>query len=171
MDRRTTNPSWGRNGTLGWPALALRTMDRRWSKQRRIAGAISSVLLMSLLAGCGSRGPALGRVTGRVTLDGKPLADARIVFQPRQKGAPSVAVTDKDGRYELVYLRDHFGAVLGEHTVTISTFRQLSGTEGSRRSEIPERVPARYNDETDLVRRVNAGAQTIDFELEGAPES
>lgn len=119
------------------------------------------------VAGCGSSGPPLGRVSGTVTLDGKPLEGARIVFQPLEGDSPSTARTQADGRYELIYLRDHKGATIGKHEVTISTFRQLSGTEGSGRTEIPERVPARYNDATQLVRQVEPGSTTFDFELEG----
>jgi hypothetical protein len=36
-------------------------------------------LLALVVAGCSSKGPT---VTGKVTLDGKPLADAEVIFQP-----------------------------------------------------------------------------------------
>jgi hypothetical protein len=67
-------------------------------------------------------------VSGRVTLDGKPLAGARVTFQPRAEGAASgepatgsVGQTDEDGHYTLRLIKpDQPGAAVGEHTVTIS---------------------------------------------------
>src|SRR4051812_19172027 len=67
-------------------------------------------------------------VSGRVTLDDKPLAGAVVTFQPRAGGdaaksptSGSVGRTDQDGRYNLRLIApDQPGAAVGEHTVTIS---------------------------------------------------
>src|SRR5688572_7259469 len=60
---------------------------------------------LALLAGCGSgSGPTTVIVTGTVTMDGKPLAGANVVFHPldgAETALASQAVTDAEGRFEL----------------------------------------------------------------------
>ncbi|HAH44696.1 MAG TPA: carboxypeptidase regulatory-like domain-containing protein [Planctomycetaceae bacterium] len=62
----------------------------------------------------------LGSVSGVVTMDGEPLADAIIVFVP-EKGNPSSGRTDEEGNYDLVYLGNSRGAIVGNHTIKITT--------------------------------------------------
>src|SRR5581483_10542627 len=85
--------------------------------------ALAAIALF--LGGCGGEKlPGLGEVAGTVTLDGKPLPDAAIQFTPADASATaSVGQTDATGKYELYYSRGHKGAKVGEHTVTISNFR------------------------------------------------
>ena len=115
------------------------------------------VVAMSL-AGCGAGGdrPQLGRVSGTVTLDGKPLPDATVTFRHPQKRA-SHGTTDENGCYDLIYIRDEKGAAVGTHKVEIDT-----GTE-----ETPEMVPAKYNVRTTLTAEVKAGKNNVDFDLTG----
>lgn len=128
----------------------------------RIPAILSSVFLLAawllVVPGCGSSDgrPELGRVEGTVTLDGAALPGATITFQPAQ-GKSSRGVTDAEGHYELVYLRDIKGAVVGSHTVTITTASEASPQE---------KLPARYNANTELKKEVAAGSNTIDFALE-----
>ena len=99
---------------------------------------------------------------GTVTLDGQPLPDAEVTFQP-EKGRPSYAMTDSEGHYALEYNPTTPGAKVGQHKVTISTRRTV--TEGDEEREIPEKVPAQYNEETTLQKEVKAGTNQIDFDL------
>lgn len=122
------------------------------------------VAVVLLIAGCG--GPAnVGVVTGVVTLDGQPLADARVTFQPHV-GSPSAGTTDTSGRYELRYTRTRMGAAVGEHQVSISTFRGGNPDAEPPTERQPERVPARYNRGTELTAVVRKGKNEIDFSLE-----
>jgi len=121
------------------------------------------LLLVALILGCDS-GPELGTVRGTVTLDDKPLPKARVVFQPVESGPSSHAETDDAGHYELQFEKDKPGAVLGEHNVTVETFR-VAYDESGEPVEVPETVPAKYNAETTLTRTVNPGEQTIDLKL------
>ena len=74
-----------------------------------------------LLAGCeGADG--IAPVSGVVTLNGAPLPDALVRFQPQPTGSPSSAITDSSGRFTLKYTRDANGAQVGEHLVAISTY-------------------------------------------------
>lgn len=112
----------------------------------------------------GGRGwPELGGVSGVVTLDGAPLEGATVTFQPlpaegqdpETHVSASVGLTDKEGRYTLMYVKDAAGAAVGRHQVTISA-PMPNGRE---------RLPRRYNSSSDLTFEVQAGSNEKDFEL------
>jgi hypothetical protein len=112
----------------------------------------------------GGRGwPELGDVSGVVTLDGVPVEGATVTFQPLPPEgedqpshvSASVGLTDKDGRYTLMYVQDAAGAAVGRHKVTISA-PMPNGRE---------RLPKRYNVMTELTSEVQAGSNDADFEL------
>src|SRR5687768_9403934 len=64
------------------------------------------------LTGCGGpEHPDVGRVSGVVTLDGQPLPEATVMFQP-ENGRASVATTDSAGKYSMTYLDGVPGAKL-----------------------------------------------------------
>ena len=130
---------------------------------------ICGLCTVFVVSGCGGPppGPDLGTVTGTVTLDGKPLADASITFTPAN-GRPSVGTTDASGKYTLSYTIQKPGAMLGKHKVTITTQKPASGGEGDEpavrgREEL---LPAKYHAESELTADVQAGPNTIDFALE-----
>lgn len=120
----------------------------------------ASVLLMFIATGCAPSGPQLGRVEGEVLLDGKPLADVVVEFQPQQAGSPSIGVTDEDGKFQLQFTRDRWGALLGEHTVKIE--HDVDGREGPRSSAA---IPVRYNALSELKRTVTTGSNFFEFKL------
>jgi len=64
--------------------------------------------------------PPLGRVTGVVTRGGQPVAGVTVLFQPVAGGRASVGVTDSAGRYTLRFTEVADGAMVGDHTVTLS---------------------------------------------------
>src|SRR5437773_4075322 len=80
-----------------------------------------------LVAGCGGDGPKLTPVSGVVKVDGKPYPNAMVSFQPTggkdpmNPGKGSMGITDAQGRFTLVYGGSENGAVVGKHTVRIST--------------------------------------------------
>jgi hypothetical protein len=96
----------------------------------------------------------LGQVKGAVTLNGKPLAGVLVVFRPA-KGHISCATTDRDGRYNLVYLRDDPGAIVGQHRVRIAPV----APEDSRHFVAPD-----WSKKI-VQREVVAGKNEINFEL------
>ena len=88
----------------------------------RIASPATGVLACAgllLLSGCGGKGVKLGEVSGQVTFNGEPLPKAVVAFEPLGGGRPSIGQTDDQGRYELIYLRDIRGALVGKHRVKI----------------------------------------------------
>lgn len=78
-------------------------------------------------AGCGDSQPKLAAVSGQVKVDGKPYPNAYVMFQPNpgkenpNPGRGSMAITDQDGKFTLKYEGGFDGAVVGNHTVRIST--------------------------------------------------
>jgi hypothetical protein len=136
------------------PARAATGWCRSLPGARSLAG-----LALLVAAGCGGDA-GLVDVSGRVTLDGQPLAGAVVEFRPAD-GRPSAGTTDADGRYALRYTATDAGAVPGEHVVVITT---TADTGGDTRTG-GERVPARYNTKSELRARVDRTSSTHDFDL------
>ncbi len=129
---------------------------------------ICAMICCSLAVGCGPGGPPVGAVTGTVTMDGVPLPGALVTFQSTSDkgGRPSNAETDEQGRYELLFSPSKNGALLGEHIVTISTARDVWDEEAQLERTEPERVPPKYNSETELTALVEKEGSQVDFQLE-----
>lgn len=115
-------------------------------------------------------GPEFHRVDGRVTLDGEPLAGARILFTPVTGGRPSFGMTDDAGRYKLAYSSAGVGTPAGEYSVFISTYRaeEEDADTGGTIPSSPETVPVNYNRDTTL--RVSVPGGEYDFELKSDGE-
>ncbi len=134
-------------------------------------GRCFALLLVVAVAGCGGGGgsdqPDLGTVSGVVKLDGEPLANANVEFQP-EEGRPSTATTNDDGEYELKYTFETKGAKIGTHKVMIWTFQEGDSDDGTPTVLVEEKVPVVYNRDTTLEETVEAGSQEIDFELDSS---
>ena len=113
--------------------------------------------------------PKLARVSGTVTMDSQPVADATIMFEPTMEGVPvNVSRTDSTGKYELYYSRGHKGTPPGEYTVRISTYGQTGDED--KPTIRKETVPAKYNLKTELKADVKRGANNLDFALQSGGE-
>lgn len=132
-----------------------------------------------VFSGCGG-GPKVATVTGVITMDGEPIANANISFHP-ETGRGSTGQTDSEGRYELLFTQGRKGAVLGNHKVTISTkvYAQESrdvdydGNEsGNAVKGRAESMPDKYRvkSATILTAEVKSGKNEIDFPLSSDSE-
>jgi hypothetical protein len=131
---------------------------------------ITLVCLLAGAAGCGGNALGLVEVNGTVTLDGTPLSDADVIFQPVD-GRPSIGRTDSDGYYELNYMDDKQGALPGTHQVRITTYieRDLDHSDPAIQEGRPERLPAIYNRQTTLSADLKPDqSNTVDFALQSA---
>lgn len=129
-----------------------------------------------LALGCG--GPSVVPVSGVVTLNGKALTNATVLFQPKatdddniNPGPGSAAQTDAEGKYTLrVVTTGQDGAHVGKHRVEISAFGKTRETDsGGDQRQAPQRnlVPARYNDKTTLEFDVpSGGTREANFALQ-----
>ncbi len=152
----------------------------------RILSLVALVLLLSCTCiGCGPGGPALGTVSGVVTLDGKPVTDGLITFSPEGGGPTATGTTDATGKYELIS-GDRKGAPVGKHKVTVTTLQKAeavpevrsdspeyakmaAGGGGDYSKQPPkEKIPAKYNTATELTQEVKSGSNEINLELKSS---
>lgn len=135
------------------------------------SAALFCVMAISV-SGCGrSDIPELGTVSGVVTLNDEPLANAIVNFTPEATGRPSTAETDASGRYSLLYLSGIEGALIGEHAVTVE--RIISEEEDNlsddpadleEGQELPIQLPASASDGS-ILKGVVAGSNVINIAL------
>jgi hypothetical protein len=130
---------------------------------------ILTVLCTAILfAGCGgaTNGPATFPVSGKVTWDGKPLAEGNIVFRDAENKAVSAAGKIEDGEFS-------FKAVAGSKKVVITASREVPGKTavGGAPDEPPvpaieQYIPANYNEKTTLDAVVSdSGSNEYEFDL------
>jgi hypothetical protein len=129
---------------------------------------------VSVAVGCSGRPKNVAKkVSGTVTLGGQPLANAKIAFAP-EKGNASFGVTDAEGKYNLYWSqargRAVEGAIIGEHTIEISTFQPGNPAAKTPIPDVPEKVPYKYRQQGGQPKAtVKPGANVIDFALEPGP--
>ncbi|HEY1065668.1 MAG TPA: carboxypeptidase regulatory-like domain-containing protein [Pirellulales bacterium] len=126
-----------------------------------------AAMVLGSVVGCGKSGPELAETRGKVLLDGKPLPEAVVEFVP-QKGPPSYGLTDASGVYRLQFNTSRTGVLPGPSKVRISTARSLTDPSG-KEIEITEKLPPKYNYESEEVREVKLGSNEINFELKSGP--
>ncbi len=132
------------------------------------------LLALLLLIGCG-KPYKVAPVSGRVPLDGKPLAKASVTFVPKatkenqSPGPTAQGITDADGRFTLQVNPETSGAVVGTSRIYITTLLTDPAPEdrdagGAKR--VRDRVPEKYNMKTELEFEVPAGGtDKAEFEL------
>ncbi len=134
------------------------------------------LLVLGVVLGCQrSDDFPLAPVSGVVTLDGQPLANGCVTFQPKsgsahpKSGLGSMAVCDEQGRYTLATIDGRPGAVVGTHRVAIYSADSNSKADmsnddiGAAQKEL---IPPRYNYRSKLTLDVApAGTDQADFEL------
>lgn len=110
--------------------------------------------------------PPLGYVTGKVTLDGTPLAGATVYFAPvqpdmadtkRDRARTSYGITDDQGEYTMIYYETTQGVAIGKCQVWL----ELLGPKG-------QVIPPDWTKAVLQVREVKAGSQVINFEMKSA---
>jgi hypothetical protein len=134
------------------------------------------VLAVALAVGCGT-GSKLASVSGRVTLNGQPLANATVSFQPIAEdgslNAPALGSTGRtnaNGEFTLTCADGRPGAWIGKHRVNITAITEQVGESDARppRGGWPQvdKVPPRYNRESKEEFTVpSGGTDKADFAL------
>ena len=140
------------------PGLAKRTPEVGFVI---VVGAICSLFVAG--AGCRKGNPNFAHVSGQVRLDGEPLPGALVEFEP-EGGSPSYGLTDPYGRYTLRFNHEQVGALIGKHTVRITT-RRSTTDENGRPVVLPEKIPPQYNSHSTLKVEVRPGSNRFDFDL------
>lgn len=114
--------------------LSLLACARELARAKQGGPAAACLGLLLIAGGCGrgEGGPPLVPAEGVVTLDGKPLANADVMFIP-QEGTPGQALfgrTDAEGRFR-VGTPDgkRQGAAVGRYKVTIQKLVKPDGSD------------------------------------------
>lgn len=118
-------------------------------KSQRCALWLSIYAALASLTGCGgeSAGPATAIVTGVVTLDGEPVSDALVNFDPVSESAVHAqAYTDQQGEFDVSIYVDNSkmkrGMVPGQYRVAV---RKLETPVGGSTLEPPRNLlPEQY---------------------------
>lgn len=131
-----------------------------------IRAAVLVALWAAVLAagGCNSRirgMPDLAAVSGRIMLDGRPLAKVAVIFSS-EKGHSSMGITDEQGRYSLKFIGKHRGAEIGKHLVALDG---LGGLDHPPGPNFKNPVPAEFGVKSTLTADVRPGNNTINFDL------
>lgn len=132
-------------------------------------------LLLALVSvtGCGG-GPEIAPVSGVITVNGEPLAGARINTQPRAigegvgAGIGSFAVTDEQGRYRLELTQPPKpGAVVGTHTVRIKSQKASykPGMDDAPTYEAAAQLPPRATDGSLTLEVPPGGTKAANFDF------
>lgn len=127
------------------------------------------VVLFALAAGCGSS--KVVPVSGRITVNGKPLPNASVTFAPiggkgnAEPGPSSAGKTDADGRYTLALVgQSGSGAVIGRHKVQVALLSETNTADD--RPDKMKQIPLKYNGQSILEYEVAApGTESADFDL------
>lgn len=132
-------------------------LSRLVSAQRHRVRFLCWCGLIGLL-GCSSSQPPVAPVTGKITCQGKPVANAVVRFSPVDQSSGKTkegeGKTNERGQFTLSTFGRHDGALVGKHKVLISY-------EDAYKHP-PCALPR------DLVKDVTAGSNEINIEL--APE-
>lgn len=135
----------------------------------RMLKSSALVLLATLCIGCGGSGdkPKLANVTGKVIIDGKPTPNVIVMFTPEEGGRPSSGETDSSGNYRLVYSPTDTGAVIGNHSVSISANTEYTEEDLANPNidltKPKVEIPKEYREIKKQV-EVTSGSNTIDLE-------
>lgn len=135
------------------------------------AAAWAAVLGLLAAGGCGQ---STATVSGRVTLDGKPVGPGAVIFIPAENGPPRQSAMGQfgpDGRYELTTFEAGDGALVGEYRVLVQASGQSYGQE-SADAQAASPIPLLYSDpqQSGLRATVQAGLNQIDLPLKSQPD-
>ena len=149
-----------------------------------------SLLVMVALStmavlGCHSDQAKLGLVTGKVTLDGKPIAKGTITFEsPGQR--PAIGQVVDGAIVDVTTYEPGDGAPVGHHLVAISATDDAASSSSASTSNPGEikktstnymvgksLVPARYNapNSSGLTADIKAGKNPVEFNLSSNPQA
>ena len=123
-------------------------------------------LAMLMIAGC-SQSETVA-VTGTVTLDGKPVENAEVFFNPKA-GRMATGVTDATGHFSIATTKPNDGAKPGDYVVTLGEYYPAGVVPPLPKDggQFPSRFPPQYGDpaRSPLTVHVERGAKN-DFPIE-----
>ena len=115
-------------------------------------------------------------ITGKVTLDSEPVAEARVIFAPPDGGVPAYGVTNAKGIYEVTAVQGggkDKGTVVGRYLVGVSKLQSTMVSENPIRYETKHLLPLVYSDPEQSQFEVNVvkGKNEFNFDLKSNPDT
>ena len=119
------------------------------------------LLIASCTAGC-AKGPAVGDVSGTVTVNGQPLKEGSIRFIPVDGGAPASGGTIHDGRFEA-----QVPVAKQRVEIVANVIDEVKTPPNATADQIVMKkvVPDRYGTGSELTLDVKPGVNESAFEL------
>lgn len=140
-------------------------------RQTRWLATLVVGLLCLVTAGCGGGGVPTGTVYGKVTVDGQPLADGTISFNPLDGNTPTAGGKITNGTYSVAVPRGNQKVLISSPKVTGSRKAYETDPNSKMVETYQETLPVKYTNpfETPLSVEVNGGSVKKDFELSSKP--
>ena len=114
------------------------------------------IILLGFVIGCSqSDRPPLGRVSGKVTMDGAPIEGLIVNFRP-DEGRTATSETNAQGKYDLIYTYQVKGAKVGPSTVS---FVWPTGAERKKG------IPAQFSEKSEIKFEVKSGSNIFDYNI------
>jgi hypothetical protein len=147
-------------------------LSEMWMK---VLPGLLAALLASAICGCGSKSiPPWGRLSGTVTLDGKPAKTVTVVFENRDKGVCMTATTDDAGRYAM-RTAEVAGLFVGDYRVSVLPTFHMVAHEGLGYKEKVKPtanfpVPEKYQDASTsgFAGAIHEGENQVDLEMKSS---
>lgn len=104
------------------------------------------LMWLGLLSGCNDTGPKLMPVSGRITLDGKPLPRGSVSLRTDEHWEQPAGSIDADGKY-VMYTQGKAGVPPGSYRVVVFATEAAHDADGKAHPGLPVSIiPATYND-------------------------
>lgn len=144
--------------------------NRRIGPRRLILTFAAPIAAIALLSGCGSSGPEMASVSGKVTYNGQPVPKGTISFQTTDPdGRNATGMIQPDGSYELQTEQPGDGALLGNYRVSISAREEEEILMYIPKKPVKPKllIPEKYENPatSNLTAAVTSGSNTHNFEL------
>jgi len=139
----------------------------------QLRAALAIGILAIVAGGCGPNGK-IAPVSGVVTLNGKPVGEVAVTFQPiatdgnNVPGPSAFGVTGSDGRYTAKLIGDESqGATVGKNMVRFSAYVPVDPNyEGPPKTKPKVNIPSRYWSDSKVEFDVPPkGTSSADFQL------
>lgn len=166
------------------PSAIAPVIGKEWLDKKILRSLITTRLLLTIVAGlslslvgCSDNGPARVPVSGKVTLNGKPLSWGSIMFVPEGgTSGPKSGAEVINGEFTVDRKN---GPVVGKlrvqirndrHQETLATQEALPIVPPSDNKESEPPIPPRYNHHSELVIETSASEDNyFEFELTSDP--
>jgi hypothetical protein len=126
--------------------------------------ALSSAVVLFVVAATGCGGDGLAEVSGTVTVDGEPAKMGAITFIPVDGASQTAGAKIVDGAYAARVAPGTFKVEVRVSKV-VGERKSYQAADAPVKQELAESLPARYNDASELTLDVTPGENRKDYSL------